>query len=646
MPQPTMPFRPTLDQSVREMLLALCRTLHRLQVRDPKHPEHGAIYCPACDCFHTRAAEAVFPLAVVYLETGDSECLSAALALARWLFTKQERDGSWKETPQEWNGTTVFQLMSLAAAYPILQSELGDALPSWRTSIKRAADWVSANMSIRKTNVNYSPSAAAGLVLSGACLNHPQYRDSAASLVKHALAHFDRHGILHGEGPLAPRNKRILVDIGYNIDMSFGALGLYATLRGDKFLLSRISREFGKNLKFFFPDGSIDGAWGSRAYKWTCYGSKTAHGAIMALTFLRSENPGADDIASRHVEYLREMLLPSGLIGHGPHHKFATSAEPCIYPTFNRADSFAFALRYGGTASPDSGPTVPLPQASWETSLRVAEIRRSELAVSISATPLLPASVSAAISLISRTHRILNKLNLKSKYLRHISEIPRNLKYYPPSGGCITYFWHKDFGIVQLANATSYRRVEPMHMPQHGDESCVTPRIELYHRGEMYTNLYEYSAACRKKLMPDASHFRFRGALRDLGLRTCGVSYTQEYIINDSGIEKHVRLQGLLDGQEVSIVEPISYRPQAGYRVTENSLIVQNSSAQVEVFLLTPDWKFAVQEPVRSEFPYVFALPVILTPSNRKGGSENVAYGIRCLSQPSTFASLPSAAHS
>ena len=42
-------------------------------------PDYGAITCPRCKLYHTRAAEAVYPFAFEYSQTGNETFLKAAL---------------------------------------------------------------------------------------------------------------------------------------------------------------------------------------------------------------------------------------------------------------------------------------------------------------------------------------------------------------------------------------------------------------------------------------------------------------------------------------------------------------------------------------------------------------------------------------
>ncbi len=98
-------------------LTVLVDSLERQQVIASGTADRGALQCPQCHILHTRAAEAVWPMAMQFVETGDERHLRAARALATWLFRQQQPDGSWKETPEEWTGTTTDQLLMLVLAF-------------------------------------------------------------------------------------------------------------------------------------------------------------------------------------------------------------------------------------------------------------------------------------------------------------------------------------------------------------------------------------------------------------------------------------------------------------------------------------------------------------------------------------------------
>ena len=115
----------SLKQEYASTLTDLSRALLIRQINDPADPDAGAIRCDHCNVLHTRAGEAVFPFAAMFRITGDTAYASAAVRLGNWLIHRQEADGSWKETPEEWTGTTTDQLLMMVLAYESLDQEAG-----------------------------------------------------------------------------------------------------------------------------------------------------------------------------------------------------------------------------------------------------------------------------------------------------------------------------------------------------------------------------------------------------------------------------------------------------------------------------------------------------------------------------------------
>lgn len=105
-------------------MLELSRALLDRQVIAPSEPHDGAIRCAHCDVLHTRAAESVFPFALAFRLTGDSAFARAAVRAGNWLIRQQESDGSWKETPEEWTGTTTDQMLMMVLAYEEIRDVL------------------------------------------------------------------------------------------------------------------------------------------------------------------------------------------------------------------------------------------------------------------------------------------------------------------------------------------------------------------------------------------------------------------------------------------------------------------------------------------------------------------------------------------
>jgi hypothetical protein len=150
----TVNLRKEYAGTLRELSQAL---LERV-VRDPHDRDYGALRCTHCSVLHTRAAEAVYPFAVVYKINNDSAYRDAAVRLGNWLIRQQEMDGSWKETPEEWTGTTTDQLLMMVLAYEHLSAALSPGeRQEWKRAMEKTADYLTAVMRPEFASINYSP---------------------------------------------------------------------------------------------------------------------------------------------------------------------------------------------------------------------------------------------------------------------------------------------------------------------------------------------------------------------------------------------------------------------------------------------------------------------------------------------------------
>jgi len=71
-----------LKESASQMLFRLNAELVKYQQTDVCDPDFGAIGCSGCSVYHTRAGEAMLPLAYEYFLTGSEDRLRQAVALA------------------------------------------------------------------------------------------------------------------------------------------------------------------------------------------------------------------------------------------------------------------------------------------------------------------------------------------------------------------------------------------------------------------------------------------------------------------------------------------------------------------------------------------------------------------------------------
>lgn len=522
---------PILRDACLSTMMDLTGALRALQVQDPGQPEFGAIRCPSCGIFHTRAAEAVYPFTVAFQRTGDTAYASAAINVAEWLFRWQKPGGEWDETPWTWTGTTADQLLMLGLAYPGLKDRLAPGQRArWELVMKRAADFLVRTMDPAFASINYCPTSAAALMVINGLIPDPAYVRKARRLAEQVLAKMDEDGFIQGEAARA-HGVKYGVDLGYEMDMSLWGLGLYARLNKDAETEQAVLRSLAKNLPFIYPNGAIDGSWGSRCYKWTTYGSKTADGVQVLLSMYADRDPRYLTAALRNLDYLRTMIQ-EGMLGNGPHFWQYFRTQVCIYPTFARAKNLAMAAMLGFQGAKALSP-LPADRGKWlrvYPTVNVAVARSRHFMMTVS----------------GYGYRDPARTN-DGQYNQH------------PTGGSVCNLWAEGAGFLTTSSQTRYVRGETIHMPVAEDTAiCLTPRIEYRDSLGYFTNLYEFEGRLTARSTRDTTAVvTTTGELKDELWSPGGVAYTLTNALYDDGIVKTVRLTFHDRSPVVRIVEPI-----------------------------------------------------------------------------------------
>lgn len=534
----TVPLRAELART----LTTLTDTLVRQQVTDPAAPGYGALQCPHCRLLHTRAAEAVWPLAWLAVETKDPRYEQALRPLANWLFAQQQPDGSWKETPEEWTGTTTDQLLMLVLAY----EKIGDRLPAaeraaWRRAIEGAADYLARVMTPQFASINYCATTTASLAAAHRLVAKPVYLQRARALAHATVALMDEDGFLNGEGGKT-HDLKLGVDLGYTLEMSFWGLGYYARLTGDTVVDALVRRALPAHLAFIYPNGSMDGSWGIRSNKWTTYGSATSDGCQVLFLLYADADPVYASAAWRNLEYLRTCIR-DGFVDYGPHHADVLRAPPCLYPTFAKAKNLALALQL---ETRPTRPLVPLPtqRTGWQRHFPTIDVVATRTA-----------SFMATVTAYG---------------YRDIAKGPDSKYMFRPTGGALSYLWLAGHGAVQAASQTEYHRWEPMHFPEATGLRPLTPRLEYTAGKSYFTNLYEFDGRLTADSpRPGGFTVSTYGELKDRHWHYGGVSYRLTHAFADTAVEKAVTLYYRGASPAVRIVEPIIAHPGMTFTQTD-----------------------------------------------------------------------------
>ncbi|WP_438481578.1 pectate lyase [Oleiharenicola lentus] len=519
-----------LDARYRQTLLQLCDTLVAAQITDSTSPDFGALVCPSTNPqrhpLHSRGAEAVYPLAIAYHETGESRYRDAARHLAAWLLKIQQPGGAWgEEWPNHdgWKGTTSDQLISLAGAYPILQPHLSLVeRGAWQQAMRRAADHVVATFPI--TNINYQPTGSVALWLATQVVENPppDWLAKADALMTLIVNATNADDFIVGEG--------LGVDLGYNLAQSIGYIALYGQLKSDETLRAHAAKLLRAHATFVYPNGSVDNSWGTRSFKWTYEsGTKTAPGVYFTFALLADLDPTFGPTGDRCLDYLIQHNLRGGEVIQSPQaHRHASTQPPCLYSTFTRAQSLAMALAYApATAAAEINPPARTPVTSWHR--------------------FFPTTKVAVV----RTEKFMATVSAYDGIARYGRELVSR-------GGSLTNLWIQGFGatgFAQTSSVTVYRREEKAHMPIEQPLRPLTPRIECIIDGGYFTNLFEDQG--RMTVTEEKDHVRVMttGRLLAADGRVSDVGYSLTHRFFAGNLTKEFTLTSPR-AQAIRIVEP------------------------------------------------------------------------------------------
>lgn len=531
----------------------MCRlnaVLAACQNTDESDKNFGGLLCPRCGEYHSRSAEAVYPLALEGIRHSDALRIRQAVILGEWLLRRQSADGSWEESPRTgWTGTTADQLLALALAYGHIAPLLDDTeRKAWTEGIRRAADYLAGFMDIRVAYVNYCATTAYALATASYVLGNFDYFAPARELAHFCISQINDDGLLEGEGEWNGVTKTG-IDIGYNMEMSLWGLLGYASVTGDREVELEVQRSAEAHRPFVYPDGWLDCSAGLRSCKWTLFGSSTADGALPLYAMMSCGNPSWKTAMWESLRALDRCISSSGLLAPGPDYDVMFKDSPCLYHSCARAKSIALAhdrtdaisfFSLGGTPVEASDTLV------FYKTLNTVVVRRGPVKATICA------------------YGYKSPKGAASRFMHR------------PSGGAVTMLWKAGCGVLQASSPNLYSRWEDSFPELAFFPRPLTSRLELVREGVTYSNLYEYDAVLE---IPDQAHVNARGHLKNAEGEDSGVLYEIRYTFDGTGLVKEYSVSGA----DVDVIEPVldpggdlkSYFPSVCCR--ENRYELENS---------------------------------------------------------------------
>ncbi|MDX9923235.1 MAG: hypothetical protein RBS48_00620 [Ignavibacteriaceae bacterium] len=584
----SIPTKINLKSELSKTVIELSDRIIANQIIDTKYKNYGAIECPSCNVLHTRAAESVYPLIISYQITGDKKYLNASIILADWLFNQQEENGSWKETPEEWTGTTTDQILMLALTYPLIQNYLSPIKKEiWENSIQKGADYLYRFMTPEFASINYCATTSATLATSYKIIPDSNYLIKAKDLAHRIISKMDQDLFIQGEGGREHNNK-YGVDLGYNLEMSLWGLGLYAELTHDNFVKEKVMMSINNHLYFIYPDGMVDNSWGIRSNKWTIYGGATSDGSITSFMLYADKYPSFAAAAYRNLLSIRDNI-ENGYLTYGNHYSLLFDDPPCIYPTFTKAKSIAMGYQLAKD-SVISLEKIPSDIKNWTKNFETLDL-------DLIRTKNYMATISAY------GYKDYDKRE-KSKYM------------YRPSGGSITNLWIDNYGLLQAASSTEYHRWEPMSFPEIGENLPLTPRIEYSDSTGYFTNLFEFDARQNLLQSENGTSVKTTGELRDRRWLAGGVNYSLIQNFTDNIIEKEIVLTYHDSYPEIKIVEPIIFTEgMIIEKIDPKNILIKTPNKKFLFTLILGEYNIVLNRNEKlffAPYPALKALPIYL----------------------------------
>ncbi|MBQ7638397.1 MAG: hypothetical protein IJS90_05830 [Clostridia bacterium] len=457
-----------------ELLTRWCEALAENQLNLPGKPEYdGGILCPACKMIHGRCHEAAYPLMLVAKKTGDEKYLTAAKKLFSWGENLLGTDGSMRnDVKSQWKGTTVFAAAALHDAL-FFHGGLLDSREreEWEERLSGMGEWLYHNLRPERTKayINYYASNACAMAKLGNHFGKEEYLTLAKELAGYCFSHVSENGLVYGEG--SPNGKKsakgcFAFDIGgYNAEETLPMLTKYAAAAKDGEALDKCRELWRAQLEWMLPDGAWDDSTGTRAFKWTYWGSRTTDGCQDALFYLGGKDPVFAEAALRNFTLL-ESCTHKGLLYGGPDY-YAHGEKACVHHTFCHAKALAGALDEG--LYPFERQTLPSDAASG-----------IEYYKELDACRVFSGSWIADIT------------GYDFRYMAGDHA----------SGGAISLLWHKKCGPLIASGALGFTLKEPnnQQLPSFPEKNlCVCPRVEAVRDGKRFSQHYDRAARLTAK---------------------------------------------------------------------------------------------------------------------------------------------------
>lgn len=502
------------------LCLRWCDALVGLQVKSADPALDGALHCPACGFFHGRIADVVWPMSWAFVKTGDQKYLSCARSAVSWAERNMLRAGGYYVNDQQskWIYTTVFSQIAFGRAITRFRADLPkEVLSSWERIFRRQSEFLLGYLTTpgNNPNVNYLAAFCEAMGYAWKLTGENRFRAAGLEMAeRRVLPLFNEEGFLIGEGDpvdgVSADRGLPFIDIAYNLEESLPSLAAAADIFGHSVLADAVRKSARAHAAFMLPDGGMDAVTGSRAVKWTYYGSRTSDGALPLWAWcVRKGEPWAVRMIDRTLSQLRTCTSVGGLLYGGP--DYARAGEPaCVHHTFTHVKALAELL---SDPPADSAAQCPLPRESAKGALRL-----SSMDVDLVSVGLWRATFSANDAPKGRTRRLAL------------------------GGGSLALLWHESIGPIVVGTPARFFFVEGHNMQDQRHDSaerCMTPRLECRTAAGVFSNLPDRKVRVASEMKDGAFVYVAEGTLTaadDQAFLTNG-TYRIEWRLSAEGMD-------------------------------------------------------------------------------------------------------------
>lgn len=595
-----------------ELLLEWVETLLSYQISHPNPSLDGGLLCPACARVHGRCGDAVLPLMYIAGKTNNAKYINAARRLMKWMDNVHIYDGSWMNdvNVSDWNGTTVFSAIALYEALHYHGYLLDDSTRNaWRNQLLPAGEFIYKNNFIysrrregmRNMNVNYSASATYALYAIGKEFGRQDFIDKAHQIAGDLKAFFTENDcFLFGEGPdirNKTKNGCRPVDLLYNVEESLPNMVYYARMAGDTALMSLLEKSMDTHLEFMLPDGAWDNSWGTRSFKWTYWGGRTSDGFMGGYAILADKHPEYQEAIRRNISLLKQATY-KGLL-HGGMHYHDYGVEACIHHTFGHSKALASFLN-----QPVSTPSPAL----------------------------LPRDKTYGVKHFKDINTwLVSEAGWRATITGFDSEY--KVKGTHPMGGALSMLWYKKTGPLFAATMNKYTLIEAPNMQADTQEYRMagTPRVELYEKDVMYSNLDDLNTKIIYSYENNTHQFHINTHLVDSEQQAPAAGSAEvniQYLFRGDEIMIRCRIPESLHKAGARLMLPVISPPGQNKELSSKALKIKNKGGDINLYSLNrielaPSNSGRIFNPV----PGFCFIPVTVYPDEQ--GKIEVSIGIR-----------------